>query len=261
MRMEKVKNKAGLTGRLRHNTRERVTPNIDTKKTFKNWVDGGSVSQVMKRYSQMLPDKIRKNAVVAVEVMMTASPDFKGDWEQYLKNCDQWAAELFGKENVLSIAHHFDETTPHTHILVMPLKDKKLNAKHFIGGSRDRMTELQSDVFEKVGYQAGLDRGQLRSETRARHARHTLAGKAEELVKKEKLFNEIYKHPATEIKRAISVFEELKTKTPYDFRKLADNIQKKDCLNWGEYREKMQHELDKGKKKKQQQKKSVKHSR
>jgi hypothetical protein len=185
MRMEKVKSRAGLVGRLKHNTREHITANIDTDRSSLNLTKGGSVSEVMARYSEMLPDKVRKNAVCAVEIMMTASPDFSGSWEEYLKKCDEWASGLFGKENVLSVAHHLDETTPHTQVIVMPLKDGKLNAKHFIGGSRDRMTELQNDFHEMVGKPAGLERGQPRTETRARHSHHTLARKSAELDERE----------------------------------------------------------------------------
>jgi hypothetical protein len=174
MRMEKIRSAGSLRRAAMHNTRERPPLNADPLRREENWVQGGSVDEVMKTYQEKLPDKVRKNAVHAVELVMTASADFQGDWHDYLKDCTKWTERLFGKENVLSVAYHFDERTPHAQILVMPLKDGKLNAKHFIGGSRDRMAELQDDFYKEVGWPAGLMRGQSRAETKARHTHHNL---------------------------------------------------------------------------------------
>jgi len=186
MRMEKIKSSGSLRRAAMHNTRERPPLNADPLRREENWVRGGSVDEVMKAYQERLPEKVRKNAVHAVELVMTASSDFQGNWRDYLVDCDRWAESLFGKENVLSVAHHLDERTPHTQILVMPLKDGKLNAKHFIGGSRDRMAELQDDFYKEVGWPSGLMRGQSRAETKARHTPHTLAATAARLEEKEK---------------------------------------------------------------------------
>jgi hypothetical protein len=186
MRMEKIRSSGSLRRAAMHNTRERPPLNADPLRREENWVQGGSVDEVMKTYQERLPEKVRKNAVHAVELVMTASADFQGNWREYLKDCDKWAEGLFGKENVLSVAHHLDEKTPHAQILVMPLKDGKLNAKHFIGGSRDRMAELQDDFYRQVGWPAGLSRGEPRAETKARHTPHTLAATAAKLEEKEK---------------------------------------------------------------------------
>jgi len=257
MRMAKVKSRAGLVGRLKHNTREFLTPNVDHGRSGQNWVSAGDAVEVMARYSQLLPDKVRKNAVHAVELVMTASPDFSGSWEDYLKNCDRWACRLFGKENLLHVAHHFDETTPHTQIIFMPLKDGKLNAKHFIGGTRDRMSELQDDFYQKVGYPAGLERGVSKSKTRARHTPHTLAGKAALLEKREeeldnkfneaveketklisstKILMQVQKLHPVEIKKMQDRLQNLDNQTPDSLQQFARMIQAKGFKTVGEYR-------------------------
>lgn len=184
MRMAKLKGWMNVRMSLQHNTRERMPPNADPKWSGENYNYGGDTEDTMCRMDRVMPEKIRDNAVYAVEVVMTASPDFSGNWKEYLQACDKWAQGIFGKENLMHINHHFDESTPHTHILFTPIKDGKLNAKHFIGGHRDRMAELQNDFYEKVGKQFELERGQSREETKARHAHHTLAGKAAELDEK-----------------------------------------------------------------------------
>ena len=190
MRMAKLKGWMDVRMSVQHNTRERMPPNADPDLSVKNYSFGGDTEDTLRRMDNLMPSKIRENAVYAVEVVMTASPDFQGDWKSYLSDCDKWAQGLFGKENLLRINHHFDESTPHTHILFAPLKDGKLNAKHFIGGSRDRMSELQDDFFEKVGTVYSLERGQSRAETKARHAHHTLAGKSAELDERERALGE-----------------------------------------------------------------------
>jgi hypothetical protein len=245
MRMAKIKSPVALLRAARHNTREHQPLNADQTKTPQNWMSGGTTAEVMHRYSTLIPEKIRKNAVHAIEVVMTASPDFSGNWDGYLKACDQWARNLFGDANVLHVSHHHDETSPHSHILVIPVKNGRLNAKHFIGGSRDRMAELQNDFFQEVGRTFELERGQSRAETKARHTPHTLAVQAEALAKREtdirrqeKNISDIHNRTAEDTARAISAFEELQTMTPEDFKALSEKIQQKKCLTFGEYRQK-----------------------
>lgn len=185
MRMDKKKSSRDVVMTIQHNTRERMPDNADPEKSKKNWVYGGNTLETIARFGELTPDKIRSNAVQAVELVMTASPEFSGPWADkkaadgtvtvgYLNACDKWAKEIFGKENLLHVAHHWDETTPHTHIVFVPLKDGKLNAKSYIGGHRNRMKELQEDFYQKVGKPFGLDRGKPREETRAKHTHHKM---------------------------------------------------------------------------------------
>ena len=256
--MAKIKSRASLVRAAQHNTRERPPLNADPERSSRNETLGGSVAEVMGRYDMMLPGNVRKNAVHAVELVMTASPEFAGDWDRYLKACDGWAARLFGQENVLHVAHHLDESTPHTQVLVMPMKDGKLNAKHFIGGSRDRLIELQNDFYKQVGMSAGLERGQSRAETKAQHTPHTLAVAATKLEEREKAVKEV----RDELKKIIGEDpQKVKTKlqtfnrrTPTDLRMLAKHIEAKGCQTVGEWFEVMdaqrqqQQQLPQGKK-------------
>jgi hypothetical protein len=160
--------------------------NANPEKSDKNWYSGGSQEKVMEKYQGLLPEKIRKNAVLAVEILMTASPEFKGSWVKYLNASQAWAREIFGKENQLHVTQHFDETTPHTHIIFIPKKDGKLNAKYFIGGTKFRMEELQTDFYEKVGRPHQLDRGVSKAETKAKNNPASLAKKAADLDAQER---------------------------------------------------------------------------
>jgi hypothetical protein len=191
--MAKIKSKSAFNFSIQHNNRERIPLNADQEKGIHNvYYNPDDGSHPRDRIDKKLPDtsKIRKNAVLGIEVLMTASPDFTGSWDEYLKAASKWAVNLFGIDNLIHGAIHMDETTPHAHFLFVPNKDGKLNANHFIGGSRDRMAELQSDFYEKVGKQFELERGQSKAETKARHTPHTLSKKAIELAEKEKFIIE-----------------------------------------------------------------------
>lgn len=162
MRMTKIKSRVSLAGTLKHNYREKVPANANPAK--ENLTDGKTSAEVLRDYTAKLPTKVRKNAVHAVEFVITTSAEFyqNGSTEKigdYYQGAINWVRNLFGKENVLSHTLHGDEKTPHIHIVAMPLVDGKLNARALIGGSNQRARELQDSFYEAVGKPVGLERG------------------------------------------------------------------------------------------------------
>lgn len=185
MRIKKLHTNANVGGAISHHLRTRETDNADPERMKKNWFCPGvdfyengkydheknadlenrkkAQSRAMAIYKKILPEKIRKNAVRAVEFMMTVSPEVMSregfNSVSYLNACQRWVRDKFGKENVFFIAQHLDETTPHVSLLLTPLDDKgKLNARKFFGG-REKMSDLQDDFYESVGKEFGLERG------------------------------------------------------------------------------------------------------
>lgn len=163
MRMAKLKSRVSLVGALHHNTRDKIPANADASLVDHNYCNY-SAAESLKKYTDLLPKKVRKNAVHAVEVVMTASPEWfekasKEKKRDFYDEAQEWARNFFGKKNVLSVAIHRDEKTPHLHVICMPLVDGELNAKKLIGGSKYRMQELQDDFYKKVGKPLGMDRG------------------------------------------------------------------------------------------------------
>lgn len=95
----------------------------------------------------------RKDAVVGIE--MTFQVGNQTDWREEptttslhgkpkkypanLKSMSQqigkFLAAEFGEENVVSLDLHMDESSPHFHAIVTPIKNGKLNAKHWLDGS------------------------------------------------------------------------------------------------------------------------------
>lgn len=112
--------------------------------------------------------KPQKNAAAGIEVSISASPDwFEGKNERqintYFADCRDYLAARFGKENILHWATHYDETTPHMHVLLVPIvqtKDRGLqySSSTFLGG-RNGLKEFQDEIAAKVGAKHGLERG------------------------------------------------------------------------------------------------------
>ncbi|WP_171499085.1 plasmid recombination protein, partial [Acinetobacter junii] len=73
-----------------------------------------------------LPEKTRKNAVLAIEYLITASPEWSG-WQnkekeqEFVKRSVEWLQQKHGKENVIATSIHRDETTPHLIAYVVPI--------------------------------------------------------------------------------------------------------------------------------------------
>lgn len=162
LRTGKLKSAASVKGMLKHNFRTIDTPNADASLTKSNeHLTALSVEDGMRRYRSRLPDRIRKNAVHAIDYMVTTSPEADAtDNARALDEAYDWLCEKHGQENVIMASKHFDETTPHAHFVVMPIKDGKLNARHFIGGSKHRMSDLQDEFIDRLkSKNINLDRG------------------------------------------------------------------------------------------------------
>lgn len=117
--------------------------------------------------------KTRSNSVVALDAIYTASGDFFKDksteeCNQYFRDCLQFHQKRFG--HIISAVIHYDETTPHLHILSVPLtQDGRLSAREIIG-NRANLSRMQTEFFEQVGRGYGLERGiQMDGQEKKKH--------------------------------------------------------------------------------------------
>ena len=164
MRCKKLTGMGSVASALQHCYRERETPNADAERTPENYCSvSESTDQAMGRVRELLPEKRRKDAVLAVEYVMTASPEW---WKEatprqqaeFFARSEQWLENKYGKDRVVAAVVHRDEATPHLSAFVVPLtQDGRLSAKEFIGG-RSKMREDQSTYAESVK-KLGLERG------------------------------------------------------------------------------------------------------
>lgn len=152
-------------GSAKHTFREIPTPNANPARTHMNKSFGAQdATAVYDGIKALLPIKRRKDAVLCIEYLVTASPEwFKAATSRqkndYFKAAMRWLEERHGIANVVCINVQLDETTPHLAVYVVPItKDGRLSAKDFLGG-RKILTDMQTDFAEKVGAPAGLQRG------------------------------------------------------------------------------------------------------
>ena len=166
LRTSKLKTWGGVGGSATHTYRQgSMAPNADPSRTHLNvtlvGVPGEVVSDV-KRRVDAITDKPRANAVLAVEVLCAASPEwFEGKSEQeidaWAKRNVRWLQHRFGKENVVHAVLHCDESTPHIVAYIVPEAEGRLNCRALLGG-RERLSELQT-AYAAAMAPLGLQRG------------------------------------------------------------------------------------------------------
>lgn len=164
MRTAKIKTLGSLAGALSHCYRERYTPNADPERAHQNHhMVGGSVDAAMGLARGRLPEKRRKDAVIAIEYLIGASPEFfetasTTKKQDFFKAAGKWLQEKHGLENIITASIHNDETTPHLSVFVVPItKDGRLSAKDFLNG-RQALRDAQTS-FAKAVEHLGLERG------------------------------------------------------------------------------------------------------
>lgn len=231
IRHEKIKTIGNLKASAEHTFRERPTDNADASRTHLNEHDGAiSSDEVVQRFQQEFPDKLRKNGVLAVEYLMTASPEWweKASAEQqaeFFKRSREFLYERHGKENVLYTGTQLDESTPHMVAYVLPRDNKgRMNAAHFLDG-RKKLSECQDIYAEKVkslGLERGIEGSTAKHERVKRHyGLLKLADKREpELSTKDKLSITIGKPTETAL-------EAMEIRSAREARDLTLNARKK----------------------------------
>jgi Plasmid recombination enzyme len=165
MRCKKLSSMGNVAGSLSHCFRERDTPNADPELTPENEIlqGTGQYQESLNEIKKMLPEKRRKDAVLAVEYVMTASPEWfenasPKDQEEFFSKSMEFLKNKYGEQNILTAVIHRDETTPHLSAYVVPItKDGRLSAKEFIGG-KAKMTADQTEFAKGVKH-LGLERG------------------------------------------------------------------------------------------------------
>lgn len=214
LRVQKLKSAAAVMASLKHTFREQPTPNADPEKLASNTLIGAiSTATAIQEFNNRLPNKLRKNGVLALEYLITASPEkmqgkSPAEQDAYLADSLTWLKEKHGAENVFCAAVHRDETTPHLVAYVMPKDEKgKLNCRKFLG-ARGALSELQTDFADRVGKPHGLERGIQGS--KAKHERvsrfYGLITKKVPESDSKTLFGNVRPEAYEEVKNALETF-------------------------------------------------------
>lgn len=202
LRVVKIKALGQLGAANSHNARHQAKPHTDNS----NPMMGGGVQLIQgsEDLIQAFEDRItqtgakpRKGAVLALEFVASASPEWfqtattkeRALWmEQSLKFLNETVG---GPDNVLAAHLHDDESTPHIHLIAVPLVKKQrrkagrkaktkaaqdkqneglswaLSAADIVGDKR-KLETLQSNYAMAVS-ELGIRRGRPKSVTQAKH--------------------------------------------------------------------------------------------
>jgi hypothetical protein len=150
---------------FRHAYRAQETKNADPAKLDQNLgIIKKTAAGAIARFKSLSPKKPRKDSVIGLEYMIGGSPEAihamsKQEQLNYFSDAVKWLKTRHGAENIVAGSVHFDETTPHISVMVIPVDPSgKLNCKHFTG-DRKKCSEYITDFSEKVGERHGLVRG------------------------------------------------------------------------------------------------------
>jgi hypothetical protein len=172
-RIAKLKG-GNLAASEQHTKRQRETPNANPEVKnirFIGQPDAANGPTLETLVRQRIGDQtIRKNAVLCVEMVLTASPEyFRPDdpgragyyhpqhLEAFKHSVHNWLDEKYG-DRIVRAELHLDEATPHIHAYLVPLDEKgKLNCRGLFGG-RQKLSKFQ-DSFALAMAPLGLERG------------------------------------------------------------------------------------------------------
>lgn len=202
IRHKKLKSVGHVQAAINHNDRTTEPLNADPSQRHLNKVEGGGMVTLRKNLASVTQASTAKEPVLAIEYIVSASPeqisDPSFDRKGYFKAARAYLDKLVGAGNLVHSAEHYDERSAHSHFIYTPIielepgmrrrsvvtgkdadgKQKRevkefptqagraLNAKKFT--DRAASIQLQSDFATQVGTPFGLRRGIERSK-----AKHT----------------------------------------------------------------------------------------
>lgn len=192
IRNEKL-TRAESYGAYVHNDRKaknHSNKDIDPTRTHLNFYCKENETTYIREFDRMkkeydLQGNLRKNSIIMCQMMITSDNEFfkkigLEETKRYFRESYKFVCNYknLGERNIISAAVHLDETTPHMHLVFIPVihtKDEqgnaidKICARDFWRG-RDSYRKLQNDFHKYVTSKGfDLERGLPVEETGAKH--------------------------------------------------------------------------------------------
>jgi hypothetical protein len=169
LRVRKIADFGSLVNADRHNRRLPgfEPPNADsTRAKFNKSLIGNpsiALDELVRKRLEGL--KIRKNGILASELIISVSPDYfvqKGALGPWVRENIAWLNDQFG-DAVVSAELHLDESTPHIHAIIAHEPSGPKSYKQIFGGSRMTLRILQQDYASTLAH-LGIERGEKSNE-------------------------------------------------------------------------------------------------
>ncbi len=154
LRFEKLKSRSSISKCICHINRYSHTPNADPDRYSKNETLIGnnnilnSLDKIFNKYG-ITP---RNNSVLAMECIITLSPDVFNDYssvEKFKVSSINYLNKYF-KGRCLNATLHLDESTPHIHAIIVPLITKK-NKVHL--SARDCFSPSKLSIYQRTFFE------------------------------------------------------------------------------------------------------------
>lgn len=155
-----------------HLTNRAHPEQVDKNRSWKRYDETMSktVRRAIKEQEKNTGRKVRKDANVISEFVLTFSPEMSGQFNMpdWVRANFSWIKKIFGKEKFLRADLNMDQKTPHLHCFVLMTDEQgKFNSSKFFN-KKQQLIEMQ-DSYAADMAQFGLIRGESKEQTGARH--------------------------------------------------------------------------------------------
>ena len=184
LRVHKLRSAAKIEAAAAHNRRDGRVPNADPSRCSIAQLDLGGpildeIEAVIQRRVTHSKARVRANSVRAMEVVLSASPEYfrpwaperSGEWDP--ERMRAWVGAAWGwlqremPGELVDVRLHLDEATPHLQAILVPVtEDGRLSANELF--TRSTLRGMQTDYAAALA-ELGIERG-IRG-SRARHDR------------------------------------------------------------------------------------------
>jgi hypothetical protein len=164
---------------MQHNMREiyaeigiREGCSIDASRMHLNmslFKSGDSAAAASAFGYQLIFENVKKfasNAGLGIEILFSLPNNLGIDYEAFFRIATDWARRYFNVPLLSSIIHN-DESTPHCHVILIPIRDGKLSVSKLLGRKADTY-KMQDDFYNNVAKKFGLVPHRSKKEKKAK---------------------------------------------------------------------------------------------
>ena len=170
----KMSGVGALANHMMKRDKVRTNDDIDLERSVENYAIDGMTAEhleerVHARVRESVRRKVRPDAVGLDDIIIGASHSWmmehsKQERDEYFRMSLEWARKRYGANNVMYAVVHMDETTPHMHLGVVPIKEGCLSSKKVF--DKAELRAMHDEFTRDVAVQFGLERGGDRADAR-----------------------------------------------------------------------------------------------